>query len=1854
MRSGRCHAKMPGVLNLAAVRDCCIVLGILIVGPMSSRAGEIGGQRRQDAMAKWNSPLLFARRAAVADGSNQYLGAAPGIRASFQKERIAFRVPGSAFQLQFLGCSNQAEPRGEDPQPTRVNYLIGNQPQEWGLDLPTYQKIVYRGIYPGVDVQFSFAGTHMKSEFVAAPGVDPTLIRFRYAGLGSPHLDQQGGVTFELERGAFREEAPDVYQWKQGARVHVSARFVLAEDGAISFELGGFDHAIPLVIDPVVIYSTYLGGGPGDTAATAIAADSSGNAYVTGWTDSPDFPLKGPVEGANAGSVSAFVVKLNAAGNTLLYATYIGGASDNRGYGIAIDGAGEAYVTGSTTSINFPTLSAYQPGLRGSKNAFAFKLNAAGNGLIFATYLGGSGQDNGNAIAVDNQGNAYVTGDTTSPNFPTLGPVQATGGGGKDAFVTELSATGKLVYSTYLGGNGDDSGAAIAVDATRSAYVTGGTFSTNFPTAHPLQAASGGGQDCFITKLAAGGASLVYSTYLGGSGGALGSPEAGAGIAVDSSGDAYVAGSTSSSNFPVSVGFQLVAGAGTESAFVSKLNPAGSALVYSTYIAGSVADYASSIAVDVAGDAYAAGYTASPDFPLAAAVQGAVSGGYDAFMLELNPAGNSLLFSTFYGGSGQDAANGIALDGLGNVYVAGQTVSSNFPIVGGVQPSILGSIEAFILKLSVGLPPDYSLGMSPSSQSVAAGANTSYTVTVTPSNGFSGTVSLGVSGLPSGVTGSFNPNTVAGSGSSTLTIDAGSGAAAGSDTVTATGTSGSLSNNASAGLSITGGSSGGPPSAVSVTPNTGSGTSQTFAFLYTDPNGAADIVSTQMDISATLVVSGACYFYYVRGTNAIYLASDTGVWQGPLTIGAAGTLTNSQCVINVGGSSASASGNNLTVEVALSFTAAYAGAKNIYMEVRNATVDAGWKNLGAWTAGTAPSPNYSLGMSPSSQSVAAGANTSYTVTVTPSNGFSGTVSLGVSGLPSGVTGSFNPNTVAGSGSSTLTIDAGSGAAAGSDTVTATGTSGSLSNNASAGLSITGGSSGGPPSAVSVTPNTGSGTSQTFAFLYTDPNGAADIVSTQMDISATLVVSGACYFYYVRGTNAIYLASDTGVWQGPLTIGAAGTLTNSQCVINVGGSSASASGNNLTVEVALSFTAAYAGAKNIYMEVRNATVDAGWKNLGAWTAGTAPSPNYSLGMSPSSQSVAAGANTSYTVTVTPSNGFSGTVSLGVSGLPSGVTGSFNPNTVAGSGSSTLTIDAGSGAAAGSDTVTATGTSGSLSNNASAGLSITGGSSGGPPSAVSVTPNTGSGTSQTFAFLYTDPNGAADIVSTQMDISATLVVSGACYFYYVRGTNAIYLASDTGVWQGPLTIGAAGTLTNSQCVINVGGSSASASGNNLTVEVALSFTAAYAGAKNIYMEVRNATVDAGWKNLGAWTAGTAPSPNYSLGMSPSSQSVAAGANTSYTVTVTPSNGFSGTVSLGVSGLPSGVTGSFNPNTVAGSGSSTLTIDAGSGAAAGSDTVTATGTSGSLSNNASAGLSITGGSSGGPPSAVSVTPNTGSGTSQTFAFLYTDPNGAADIVSTQMDISATLVVSGACYFYYVRGTNAIYLASDTGVWQGPLTIGAAGTLTNSQCVINVGGSSASASGNNLTVEVALSFTAAYAGAKNIYMEVRNATVDAGWKNLGAWTANASSGNSDTPPSPVSVVPNNGNSSSQTIAFEFTDPNGAADIASTQIDINATLVVSNACYLYFVHSTNGFYLASDAGVWQGPLTLGSSGILQNSQCSVNTGASSVTISGDNLTLSLALTFTPAFAGSKNIYMEAENATLTSGWVKLGAWIVP
>ena len=458
----------------------------------------------------------------------------------------------------------------------------------------------------------------------------------------------------------------------------------------VGFAVGDYDQNFMLALDPG--YSTYLGGSGADRTSSiptnnGIAVDSWGNAYITGKTKSTDFPTLNPYQGSYGGGFSdAFVTKLDSNGNTLIYSTYLGGDTDDEGHGIAVDSSGNAYVTGFTWSSDFPTLNPYQGSHGGGfYDVFVTKLDSSGDTLIYSTYLGGNGEERGNGIAVDSSSNAYVAGYTKSTNFPTQNPYQGSNAGESDAFVTKLSSGGDtLTYSTYLGGSSSDYGNDVAVDNSGNAYITGRTYSSDdFPTLNPHQGSFGGGSyDAFVTKLSSGGDALIHSTYLGGN-----SYDEGYGIAVDSSGNAYVAGYTRSSDFPTQNPYQG-SNAGESDAFVTKLSSGGDTLIYSTYLGGSDDSGGYDIAVDSLGNAYVTGNTQSTDFPTLNPHQGSYGGGYcDAFVTKLSSNGSALIYSTYLGGSSSDYGHGIAVYSSGNAYVVGYTDSTDFPTLNPYQSS---------------------------------------------------------------------------------------------------------------------------------------------------------------------------------------------------------------------------------------------------------------------------------------------------------------------------------------------------------------------------------------------------------------------------------------------------------------------------------------------------------------------------------------------------------------------------------------------------------------------------------------------------------------------------------------------------------------------------------------------------------------------------------------------------------------------------------------------------------------------------------------------------------------------------------------------------------------------------------------------------------------------------------------------------------------------------------------------------------------------------------------------------------------------------------------------------------------
>jgi hypothetical protein len=614
------------------------------------------------------------------------------------------------LRMRLVGANAGARAEGSDVLEGKANYFVGGDPSEWRTNVETYARVRYAEVYEGVELVYYGNQRQLEYDFRVAPGADARAVSLEFDGADGVELDTSGDLLMKVGGATIRQQKPFAYQETDGARREVACVYSLAKDGRVGFEVGEYDASLPLVIDPVLVYSTYLGGSGGDQA-WAVRVDSAGSAYVAGFTTSTNFPTANALQAANGGNQDAFVAKLNAAGTALVYSTYLGGNGGDQARGLAIDSSGNAYVTGFTGSTNFPTANAFQAaqGAGNSQDVFVTKINAAGSALVYSSYLGGNGAlEFGEGIAVDSAGNAYLTGVTDSTNFPTANPIQAAEAGGGDVFITKLNAAGTaLVYSTYLGGSDFEIAEGIALDSSGNAVVTGDTRSTNYPTANAVQAANGGGQDTFVTKINAAGNALVYSTYLGGS-----ADDQGESVALDSSGSAYVTGTTTSTIIPTANAFQPANGGTTttQDAFVTKLNAAGSALVYSTYLGGTGGEVGHGIAVDSAGNAYVTGGSGSNNtFPTANAIQCARAGGADVFVTKMNAAGNALVYSTYLGGSNSsttvELGRFIAVDSAGNAYVAGGTNSTDFPVVNPIQAAYAGSDiglagDAFVLKLS--------------------------------------------------------------------------------------------------------------------------------------------------------------------------------------------------------------------------------------------------------------------------------------------------------------------------------------------------------------------------------------------------------------------------------------------------------------------------------------------------------------------------------------------------------------------------------------------------------------------------------------------------------------------------------------------------------------------------------------------------------------------------------------------------------------------------------------------------------------------------------------------------------------------------------------------------------------------------------------------------------------------------------------------------------------------------------------------------------------------------------------------------------------------------------------------------
>ena len=646
----------------------------------------------------------------------------------FTPGEVVLALPAAEFgrtavlRLRFSGANLAPTITGAARQPGTANYFTGADRARWRTDVPTYGAIVYHQLYDGVDLQYDGELGQLKGTYQVAASADPGRIHWRYDGAASTRVDADGSLRIMLPASAagsaraLIEAAPIAWQEIGGRRVPVDVRYALAPDGSAGFALGAYDVTQPLTIDPALRFSTYLGGSGADYGY-GIAADDEGNVYVAGVTTSATFPTVNPLQPTNRGGSNAqtdlFVAKLNVGRTAYVYATYLGGTDDDgtRDTAIAVDSHGNAYVTGWTASLDFPTRNPIRGALSGANgDAFVTKINPTGSELVFSTYYGGSSYDEARGIAVDSVGNAYITGETHSQDFPTTpGTYMERYSGLWDAFVAKLTPTGQHVYATLLGSRtmSNETAFDIAVDSVGNASVTGITFATDFPVVNAIQPAVGGASDAFVSKLNTTGSALIFSTYLGGA-----AAESGYGVDMDGGGNTYVTGSTFSTTFPMVQALDPTYN-GRGDLFVTKLTAAGS-YVYSTYLGGtaeeSTAGPFNDIAADGVGNAYVVGTSLSNDYPLVSPIRTSkITGATTAVVTQISPSGNAMPFSTYVGGGGE-VGTSIDVPASGRIVITGYTSSTTFPTVNPLQArhgNTGGGPDAFIAEIG----PSYNVNI---------------------------------------------------------------------------------------------------------------------------------------------------------------------------------------------------------------------------------------------------------------------------------------------------------------------------------------------------------------------------------------------------------------------------------------------------------------------------------------------------------------------------------------------------------------------------------------------------------------------------------------------------------------------------------------------------------------------------------------------------------------------------------------------------------------------------------------------------------------------------------------------------------------------------------------------------------------------------------------------------------------------------------------------------------------------------------------------------------------------------------------------------------------------------------------
>jgi hypothetical protein len=676
-----------------------VLVGLALVLPLAAEAPRSGIEKFG------NTPLVFEPNYGQVDSSVRFLSRGDRFGFFLTDTESIVSLAGSTpalVRMQLVGQNPHPRISGSGVQPGVSHYFKGTDPSKWQQSVPHFLKVDYQDVYPGINLTYYGNQRQLEYDFTVSPHVDPKAIELKFAGVDQIEIGEQGDLVLHTSAGEIRHQHPRVYQNRYGVQAAIDGQFVLLGSDKVGFKIGNYDSGLPLIIDPKFIYSTYFGGdGPDGDIGIDLKVDAAGTAFVTGYTSSMDFFNTNLSPTAPGGRLDAYVMKVDPTGSTVLSAMYFGGSLDDEGHRIAMDNSGSLYITGYTSSPDFPIVNGFQTKLGGKKDVYIMKIDNAVSQILFSSFIGGSQDDAPFGLSVDSNNNIYISGETSSLDFPVVQPLLGKFGGGRaDAFVTKISPDGTIIYSTYLGGIGNDHSFDVTSDSDGNAYVVGYTTAALPNIVRALYGAINDPEQAFLAKLSPDGSTLLSFAYIGG----LGIDEA-IRVVLDSNQNIIISGYTSADNFPVQNAIQPLNGgaANTFDIFLLKLLPDLSDIVFSTYIGSDGSESAPGLAVDPDGNIYLAGFTSSFQFPVVNGINVGTSGGNlhgdrDAYVMKLSPDGR-ILFSTYVGGSSSDGAVALALDAARNIYVTGFTFSDDFPVESPFQENNSGGSDGFLMKI---------------------------------------------------------------------------------------------------------------------------------------------------------------------------------------------------------------------------------------------------------------------------------------------------------------------------------------------------------------------------------------------------------------------------------------------------------------------------------------------------------------------------------------------------------------------------------------------------------------------------------------------------------------------------------------------------------------------------------------------------------------------------------------------------------------------------------------------------------------------------------------------------------------------------------------------------------------------------------------------------------------------------------------------------------------------------------------------------------------------------------------------------------------------------------------------------